>query len=58
MLKHQTDRWLRQNKLILLVDDIALKQIVNYRLDRKFDLIESHIRQMVRAVQYGNDRRA
>lgn len=54
MLRHQTDRWLRQNKILLLVDDTTLREIVELRLARQFPMIESLLRRMMRAVQYGN----
>lgn len=54
MLRHQTDRWLRQQKIILLIDDTTLREIIELRLARQFPMIESLLRRMIRAVQYGN----
>jgi len=53
MLKHQSDRWLRHQSLILLVDDALLKHLVDLRLAREFSAIESTLRKKIRAVRYG-----
>ncbi|MCI0447174.1 hypothetical protein L0152_28700, partial [bacterium] len=53
MLKHCTDRWLRQHNVILLIDDRVLKELVNLRLVRDFDAIQARLRRMIRTVQYG-----
>lgn len=54
MLKHRTDRWLRQEKMILLIDDARLKDLVRLRLTRDVDAIQSRLRVMIREVQYGS----
>ena len=54
MLKHRTDRWLRQENMILLIDDVRLKDLVQLRLARDVDAIQSRLRVMFREVQYGN----
>ena len=53
MLRHRTDRWLRQNILILLVDDLMLKRLVNLRLNRNVDEIQRILSDMVSDVQFG-----
>ncbi len=54
MLKHQGDRWLRQDVLILLIDDELLKTLVEYRLERDFSAIDSLLRRMIRAVKFSS----
>lgn len=54
MLKHQTDRWLRQDNLILLIDDEGLQSLVQWRGGRNFRQIEGYIRSLIRQVKYGN----
>ncbi len=54
MLKHQTDRWLRHNAIILLMDDAIVRQLAEYRLRRDFPSIDRLMRRMIRAVRYGS----
>lgn len=53
ILKHQTDRWLRHENLILLFDDQGLTELTNLRLLRDVDAIERRLRLMIREVQFG-----
>lgn len=53
MLGHLTDRWLRQDILILLFDDGDLRTLVDARLARDFHAIEAYLREKRRAVEYG-----
>jgi hypothetical protein len=53
MLQHRTNRWLRQDVLILLIDDVTLKHLVALRLDRNVHEIERVLSDMVSDVQYG-----
>ena len=55
MLRHQSDRWLRHQVKILLVDDTLLQELVRYRLLRNFAPIESRLRRMERAVTFGSN---
>lgn len=57
MMKHLEDRWLRQDKMILVFDDKLLTGLVNLRLERNFKEIQRYISTMVRAVKYGNTKR-
>lgn len=51
-LQHQSDRWLRQNLMILLIDDSGLERLVAARLNRDYQAIESYLRLQIREVQY------
>lgn len=53
MLKHRTDRWLHQEKVILLIDDERLRGLIQLRLARKMDAIQSQLRIMIREVKFG-----
>lgn len=55
MLKHRTDRWLRQENMILLVSDAELKELVQKRRYRDLRSIESQIRLLIRQVKYGGN---
>lgn len=57
MLGHMTDRWLRQSVMILLFEDKDLTELVDARLARNFQRIESLIRQKRRAVEFGGTRK-
>ena len=57
MLKHRTDRWLRQDNMILLFDDNLLKRLVHLRLERDVDLIQGLLRRLMREVEYGGQSR-
>ena len=57
-LKHCTDRWLRQEKLILLFDDVALKELVQLRLARNYKEIEAKLRRCIRFVKFGGKARS
>lgn len=57
MRKHQTTRWLRQQKIMLLIDDVGLRSLVELRLVRHFDGIQSSLRRMIRDVRYGGNNR-
>jgi hypothetical protein len=49
---HLTDRWLRHDLMILLIDDAKLIELVRLRLDRDFQAIDGKLRQYMRDVQY------
>lgn len=51
-LQHRSDRWLRQNLMILLIDDPGLEQLVVARLNRDYEAIESYLRLKIREVEY------
>lgn len=53
-LKHQTDRWLRDEKLILVIDDEKLIELVEIRLSKKFEILEKLLSEMKVQVEYGN----
>lgn len=57
MMKHLGDRWLRQDKVMLVFDDQLIIDLVNLRLQRDFKEIQRYISTMVRAVKYGNTNR-
>lgn len=57
MLRHCTDRWLRREVMILLIDDEMLEKLVTYRLAREYEQIESHLRLLMRQVEYGGQSR-
>lgn len=57
-LKHCTDRWLRQKKVILLFDDTGLTEFVQLRLARNYREIEARLRKHIRFVKYGGNSRA
>ena len=54
LIDHLNDRWLRQQKMVLVIDDSALRQLSELRLARSFHGIESRLRLLVRQVRYGN----
>ena len=54
LIGHLGDRWLRQDKMILVIDDATLRQMAQLRLGRNFSMIESRLRALVRQVQYKN----
>lgn len=56
-LAHLTDRWLRQEIIILLFDDNDLTELVHARLERDFKSIEGLLRQKRRAVEFGGTRK-
>ncbi|MCZ7538801.1 MAG: hypothetical protein M5U29_02550 [Anaerolineae bacterium] len=54
MMRHQALRWLRQNKLMLLIDDELLKEFVELRLSRSFEVLDRRMRMMIRGVRFWN----
>jgi hypothetical protein len=54
--RHTGDRWLRQDLLIVVIDDVKLVELAQLRLARDFDRIQSRLRRWVRDVQYGRYR--
>lgn len=55
IIAHLKDRWLRHNCMILLFDDTLVERLTNLRLNRDFDQIQSLLRRLIRAIEYGAD---
>lgn len=51
---HLTDRYLRHDCLILALDDNLVRKLVELRIARNYQGLESVIRNLIRAVQYRN----
>ena len=56
-LQHQSDRWLRQGIMILVIDDSGLERLVSSRLNRNYEAIESYLRLLIREVEYASQSR-
>jgi hypothetical protein len=54
-LQHRSDRWLRQQIMILLVDDVRLEKLVIARLNRDYQSIEDYLRLLIREVEYNGE---
>jgi hypothetical protein len=52
VMNHLTDRWLRHECLILILDDELVKQLTLLRLERNISSIQSLLRRLIRAVEY------
>ncbi len=55
LLSHLGDRWLRHNCMIILFDDLLVGRLVNLRLNRDIDGIQSLLRKLIRAIKYKSD---
>lgn len=54
VMNHLTDRWLRHQCMILLLDDVIVKKLTYLRLDRDMDNIQRLLRRLIRAIEYRN----
>ena len=52
--KHLADRWLRQDKMMLLIDDPVLKYLTQLRLAGNYESIEKELKLIERSVRFAN----
>lgn len=54
-ISHLSDRWLRHNCMILIIDDNLLEKLTMMRLNRDFRQIEGLLRRLIQSVEYKSD---
>jgi hypothetical protein len=52
VMNHLTDRWLRHHCLIVIFDDILVKELTDRRLNRDVEGIQRMLRRLIRAIEY------